>query len=162
MKFITVGTQRFQFNRLLKAVDKLIEEKRLEEEVFAQIGQSTYKPKFYEFKEFINGEEYNEVLRKSEIVITHGGTGTIIKAVKLSKKVIAVQRLKAFSEYVDDHQIQIINGLSEIGFLDKVEDLSNLNEAIFNIRKHEFKEYVSNTSNIILQIEKSIEGEVQF
>lgn len=160
MIFITVGTQRFQFNRLLKVVDKLIEEKRLEEEVFAQIGYSTYKPKFYEFKDFINVEEYDEVLRKSEIVITHGGTGTIIKAVKLSKKVIAVPRVKAFSEHVDDHQIQIINEFSEIGFLDKVEDLSNLNEAIINIRKHEFKEYVSNTSNIILQIEKSIEGEV--
>lgn len=160
MIFITVGTQRFQFNRLLKAVDKLIEEKKLEEEVFAQIGYSTYKPKFYEFKDFINGEEYDEVLRKSEMVITHGGTGTIIKAVKLSKKVIAVPRLKAFLEHVDDHQIQIINEFSEIGFLDKLEDLSNLNEAIINVRKHEFKEYVSNTSNIILQIEKSIEGEV--
>lgn len=160
MIFITVGTQRFQFNRLLRAVDKLIEEKKLEEEVFAQIGYSTYKPKFYEFKDFINGEEYDEVLRKSEMVITHGGTGTIIKAVKLSKKVIAVPRLKAFLEHVDDHQIQIINEFSEIGFLDKLEDLSNLNEAIINVRKHEFKEYVSNTSNIILQIEKSIEGEV--
>ena len=160
MIFITVGTQRFQFNRLLKAVDKLIEEKKIEEEVFAQIGYSTYKPKNFEFKEFINGEEYNEILEKAEIVITHGGTGTIIKAVKLSKKVIAVPRLKAFLEHVDDHQIQIINEFSEVGFLEKVEDLNSLGEAIFNIRKRKFKEYVSNTSNIILQIEKSIEGDI--
>ncbi|VYT80256.1 beta(1,3)galactosyltransferase EpsH [Clostridium tertium] len=160
MIFITVGTQRFQFNRLLKAVDKLIEEKKIEEEVFAQIGYSTYKPKHFEFKEFINGEEYNEILEKAEIVITHGGTGTIIKAVKLSKKVIAVPRLKAFLEHVDDHQIQIINEFSEVGFLEKVEDLNSLGEAIFNIRKRKFKEYVSNTSNIILQIEKSIEGDI--
>lgn len=160
MIFITVGTQKFQFNRLLKEIDKLIEENKISEETFAQIGYCTYKPKYYSFKEFINTDEYDEILKKSDIVITHGGTGTIIKAIKLRKKVIAVPRLKAFGEHVDNHQIQIISEFHEIGFLQKVEDLNNLVDTIQRIKNIETKEYVSNTKNIIFEIEKYIEGEI--
>ena len=40
MIFITLGSQKFQFNRLLKAIDKLVEQGKIKEEVFAQIGIS--------------------------------------------------------------------------------------------------------------------------
>lgn len=159
MIFITVGTQKFQFNRLLKEVDKLIEEKKICEEVFAQIGYSTYKPKNYSFNEFINSEEYSDILNKADIVITHGGTGTIIKSINLRKKVIAVPRLKAFGEHVDNHQIQIISEFSDIGFLQKVDNIDKLSEALESIRNFDVKEYISNTKNIIFEIEKYIEGE---
>ena len=36
MIFITLGSQKFQFNRLLKKVDDLIESGVIKEEVFAQ------------------------------------------------------------------------------------------------------------------------------
>lgn len=41
MIFVTLGSQKFQFNRLLQAVDKL----QTDDEIFAQIGYSDYKPK---------------------------------------------------------------------------------------------------------------------
>ncbi len=47
MIFITLGSQKFQFNRLLKKIDNLIEIGVIQEEVFAQIGYSNYKPKNY-------------------------------------------------------------------------------------------------------------------
>ena len=51
--FITVGSQKFQFDRLLKEIDRLIEEKQLNsEEVFAQIGYSTYEPCHYSYQKF--------------------------------------------------------------------------------------------------------------
>ena len=38
--FITLGSQKFQFNRLLKAVDELCEKGTVDaEDVFAQIGK---------------------------------------------------------------------------------------------------------------------------
>ena len=43
MIFITLGSQKFQFNRLLKAVDDLIEHKKIQDEVFAQTGYSDYQ-----------------------------------------------------------------------------------------------------------------------
>ena len=45
MVFITLGSQKFQFNRLLRAVDELIEKKVIQEDVFAQTGYSDYEPK---------------------------------------------------------------------------------------------------------------------
>ena len=51
--FITVGSQKFQFDRLLKEIDRLVEEKQLNsEEVFAQIGYSTYEPCHYSYQKF--------------------------------------------------------------------------------------------------------------
>ena len=52
MVFITLGSQKFQFNRLLKKIDKLLEEKIIKDNVFAQIGYSDYSPLNYEFKQF--------------------------------------------------------------------------------------------------------------
>ena len=43
MIFVTTGSQKFQFNRLLQKIDLLIEEGMIREEVFAQIGVSDYQ-----------------------------------------------------------------------------------------------------------------------
>jgi UDP-N-acetylglucosamine transferase subunit ALG13 len=51
MIFVAVGTQKFQLNRLLKEIDDLISQGKLQDEVFAQTGHSDYIPKtktFYE------------------------------------------------------------------------------------------------------------------
>ena len=45
MIFVTVGTHEQQFNRLIKEVDRLVEEGIIKEEVFIQIGYSDYDPK---------------------------------------------------------------------------------------------------------------------
>ena len=146
MIFITVGSQKFQFNRLLKEVDRLVKEKKITEEVFAQIGYSDYKPKEYKYKEFLDRDEFSNIMSKCDKVITHGGTGAIIGAVKQEKKVIAVPRLKAFGEHVDDHQLQIISELEEL------EDVIN------TIGNCELNKYVSNTDVIIESIEEFIKN----
>ena len=60
MIFITLGSQKFQFNRLLRAADELIASGALQEEVFAQTGYSDYQPQHYAFQPFLNREEYAE------------------------------------------------------------------------------------------------------
>lgn len=53
--FITLGSQKFQFNRLLKAVDELCEKGTVDaEDVFAQIGYSDYLPKNFSYKKFLD------------------------------------------------------------------------------------------------------------
>ena len=87
MIFVTLGSQKFQFNRLLKEIDRLIEENEVNEEVFAQIGYSDYQPKNYHYKNFLDREEFNEIMSRCDKVITHGGTGAIVGAIKKGKKV---------------------------------------------------------------------------
>ena len=45
MIFVTLGSQKFQFNRLLRKIDDLVEEGVITEEVFAQTGASDYLPR---------------------------------------------------------------------------------------------------------------------
>ena len=113
MIFVTLGSQKFQFNRLLKAVDEL----QTDEKIFAQIGYSDYKPQNYTYKEFLDREEFAAWEEKADIVITHGGTGAIIGAVKKGKKVIAVPRLAKYGEHVDDHQIQLIKQFKDLNLI---------------------------------------------
>ena len=87
MIFVTVGSQKFQFNRLLKKIDELIENKVINEEVFAQIGVSNYKPQNYKYKEFVTQDEFNKYLDEARLIITHAGTGVIVNAIKKGKKV---------------------------------------------------------------------------
>ena len=154
MIFVTLGSQKFQFNRLLIELDKLVEEKKICNDIFAQIGYSDYKPKNYEFKEFLDREQFAEIMERCEIVITHGGTGAIVGAVKREKKVIAVPRLAKFGEHVDDHQLQIIDQFTDMNFIVGVKETNEIYEALEQLKTIEFKKYISNTENIIKSIEE--------
>lgn len=156
MIFVTVGSQKFQFNRLLKEIDKLIEEKKITEEVFAQIGYCDYLPKNYKYKSFLDRNEFANIMSKCDKVITHGGTGAIIGAVKCGKKVIAVPRLAKFGEHVDNHQLQIVEQFENMNFIEYVENEDELGKNIININKKKFEKYKSNTFEIINSIEEFI------
>ncbi|MGL5693421.1 MAG: PssE/Cps14G family polysaccharide biosynthesis glycosyltransferase [Peptostreptococcaceae bacterium] len=156
MIFITLGSQKFQFNRLLEEIDKLVELKIIKDDVFAQIGYSDYKPKSYKFKEFLDRTEYSEIISKCDTVITHGGTGAIVGSIKQDKKVIAIPRLKQFGEHVDDHQLQITSQFKEMDLIETVNDISELANIINTIGNKQFKKYESNTNAIIASIDEFI------
>lgn len=156
MIFITVGSQKFQFNRLLKAIDELIEKKFISEEVFAQVGSSDYIPRNYEYKDFLDREEFAKVSEKADIVITHGGTGAIIGALKKKKRVIAVPRLAEYGEHVDNHQIQLLKEFDQMNLISVCYDLEELGKIYSEIRCIHFEQYKSNTKKILDNIEKYI------
>lgn len=58
MVFITLGSQKFQFNRLLKKADELILTGIIKDQVFVQTGYSDYIPQNYQYKPFLNREEF--------------------------------------------------------------------------------------------------------
>lgn len=156
MIFITLGSQKFQFNRLLKAVDELVAAGKIKDEVFAQIGYSDYKPMNYKYEQFLDREKFSQVMDKAEIVITHGGTGAIIGAVKKGKKVIAVPRLAKYGEHVDNHQLQLVGQFKELNLICECQDCAKLEEAIQTVKSTTYNEYKSNTQVIIDDITKFI------
>mgnify|MGYP001076896846 CR=1 FL=1 len=159
MIFVTVGSQKFQFNRLLEEIDKLVIEGRITEEIFAQTGYSDYEPKHYKFKKFLDRNEFADNMEKCDKVITHGGTGAIIGAVKKEKKVIGVPRLAKFGEHVDDHQIEIISQFEQMNIICSCINLEELGQKYKDIIECEFKKYYSNTKTIVNSIERFIDGE---
>lgn len=157
--FITLGSQKFQFNRLLKAVDELCEKGTVDvEDVFAQIGYSDYLPKNFNYKKFLDRDEFSKEMGKADIVITHGGTGAIIGAVKKGKKVIAVPRLAKYGEHVDDHQLQLIKQFDVLNLICSCQDTDKLEVALDTVQRTSYNSYKSNTANIISSIEEYIKG----
>lgn len=157
MIFVTLGSQKFQFNRLLKAIDVLIEEGKITEEVFAQIGYSDYIPKHYSYERFLDREEFAGIQSKCDIVITHAGTGAIVGALKKGKKVIAVPRLAKYGEHIDDHQLQIVEQFVNQNLIYGLNNCADLEKGLNYVKDNEFGFYQSNTKAIIDSIVNFIE-----
>lgn len=129
MIFVTVGSRQYPFDRLFKKLDELYEDGTLKEKMFAQIGTSTYKPKHYEYKDFISQEEFLDYLNKADIVVSHGASGSIMKALNADKKVIVVTRLEKYGEHINDHQIQNNEAFSKNNYVIMADlELTNLAE----------------------------------
>lgn len=157
MIFVTLGSQKFQFNRLLEKIDEMVAAKTITEEVFAQIGASTYLPKNYAYEKFLDREKFAETIDRCDIVITHGGTGVIIGAVKKNKKVIAVPRLAKYGEHVDDHQLQLLHQFDDLQIICACYDTEQLPEYYEKLDTMQFRPYVSNTQVIIDSIEEFLQ-----
>jgi UDP-N-acetylglucosamine transferase subunit ALG13 len=156
MIFITTGSRSFQFDRLLKAVDIAVENGEIKDDIFAQVGSSKYKVKNYKTVEFLNHEEFNRKMSECDIVLTHGGTGVIVNAVKMGKRVVAVPRLAQYQEAVDDHQIQLVQAFEKLGMVTGCYDCEKIGVAITTSKEKEVKPYVSNTQTIIESVDSFI------
>ena len=133
MIFVCVGSRNYQFNRLFIKLDELIERDIIKEPVFAQIGVSSYIPKYYQYKDFLDKNEYIKKIDEADIVITHGGTGSIMQALKAGKKVITATRLEKYGEHINDHQIQNNKAFEINGYVLAVYEMDKLGEALEKI-----------------------------
>ena len=109
MILVLLGTQDKPFIRLLEEIDKLKNNKIIKDDVIVQAGLTKYKSENMELHGLIQIDELMKLMEKSDLVITHGGVGSILSALQLGKKVIAIPRLAEYGEHTNNHQIQIVN-----------------------------------------------------
>ncbi|MDD5148631.1 MAG: glycosyltransferase [Candidatus ainarchaeum sp.] len=133
--FVSVGTHPQQFNRLLQRMDMLLAEGRISAEVFAQAGNSDYKPENFKFEKFLGEAEFEEKFSWADIVVSHGGAGTIINAMLNRKRLVIVPRLKKFSEHTNDHQLDLAEALEKKGSAIAVFEIEKLGDAIRKAEK---------------------------
>ncbi len=149
MIFVVLGTQKFQLNRLLKLLDEYVYAGFIKEEVVAQIGHSSYVPQHYEYKQFMDKEEFDSTIQKADIVIAHSGVGTIMTAINSKKPVIVFPRLAKYKEHVDDHQLDIAKAFETKKYVLCCYEEDNLYEKIKECRNFQFEEYVSHREKIV-------------
>lgn len=157
MILVLLGTQANDFSRLLKEIDKQIKNGTIKEEVIVQAGSTKYESDKMKQFDLLSREEIEELKKKANIIITHGGVGSIVSSIKLGKKVIAVPRQKEYGEHVNNHQFQIIENFEKQGYIKGVYKMEELKNALKEIEKFEPKKYESNTNKIIEIIEKYID-----
>lgn len=157
MIFVVLGTQKFQLNRLLQKLDEYVEKKMISDEIFAQIGSSTYKPKYYKYAEFMDKKDFDETIRKADVIISHSGVGTIITAINAQKPVVVYPRLAKYKEHVDDHQLDIAKAFETKKYVICCYENDDLLEKINKSREYHFDEYVSQQKQIVGIIKKFME-----
>lgn len=153
MILVTVGTQKFQMDRLIKVVDELAGGR--EEPFFVQSGHSGYAPVHCEYAPFLSKEALNEKADQCSVMICHAGVGSILLGLKKNAKVIVVPRLKKFGEHVDDHQIEIAESFAKAGYIRMVTDISALAEEINCCKEwtpQQFKSNKERFNQLILDI----------
>jgi exopolysaccharide biosynthesis WecB/TagA/CpsF family protein len=149
MIFVITGTQKFEFNRLLKAMDELLANKKITDKVFAQTGYSTYIPQNYEYSQYLPMQEFDKHVSESSLIVCHSGGAAINTALKAGKKVVAVPRLEKFNEHVDDHQLEIAKKYGEANFLEVCHDIGKLDEYIEIAKKKEFATLENSKDKIV-------------
>ncbi len=158
MIFVTVGTHEQQFNRLVSAVDNLVNSGSVVEEVFIQLGYSTYEPKCCKWERMLSFDRMQDFMTSADVVITHGGPSSFMEVLALGKTPIVVPRLAVFGEHVNNHQLDFVKEVYNSGKgIIPVYDISELLEAISQARKT-IDNYSdnSNNKNFCMQLAKLI------
>ena len=128
MIFLTVGTWRSGYDRLVKAVDELVTGGVITEKVVVQSGYSSYEPKHMQAIDFCSPDEFTEMISKAKVVISHAGMGTIIEAVKQNKPLIVVPRKPRLGEVDNGHQFITARQLEKEGKILVAYEVSELLE----------------------------------
>lgn len=157
MIFVTLGTQDKSFHRLLEALDKAVEKGEIKDKIIVQAGHTKYESKNMEIFDLISPEEFKKLVADCDILITHGGVGSILTAVKQGKKVIAAARLKKYKEHGNDHQKQIIKEFEKEGYLVELKDFNQVGKTLNKCKKFKQKKFKSNTENMINLIDNLVE-----
>jgi UDP-N-acetylglucosamine transferase subunit ALG13 len=128
---VTVGTSAF--NSLIKAVDEQLKPK--DYQVICQIADGSYKPQKHNYLSFSNN--FDDLIDFVDIVITHGGAGTIFNLLERGKKLLVVPNL----ERIDKHQMDLCNfiDINDYGVI--CPDLKKLLSQLKYSLKHKPKKY---------------------
>ncbi|SRR5574344_1298471 len=157
MILILLGTQDKPFERILKAVSKSIKSGNIKDKVIAQVGCTKYDLDDITCFDFKPKEEVQELIKEADMVITHGGVGTIIECISNDKKVIVVPRLKKYKEHTNDHQLQITKEFADKKYIIPLYDVKNLNKALDEVKTFMPLKYESNQENFVNSIRNYID-----
>ena len=122
MIFVTVGTSRLPFDRLVAAGDELAEH----EPTTVQRGCSTTPLRRAGLVDFLPFDVLGHYVDAARVVVTHAGAGSILVALHAGKRPVVVPRLRRFHEAVDDHQSALAARLAAAGLVTVVSDPADL------------------------------------
>lgn len=149
MILVTLGTQDKSFKRLLEKIDEEIKKGHIKDEVIVQAGHTKYESTNMKIFDFIDRDEFSNLIKKCDILLTHGGVGSILTGLSNNKKVIATPRLARFQEHINDHQLEIIKNFGEKGYVIPLINLDDLSKSLKAAKKFVPNNYESNTKNMI-------------
>jgi UDP-N-acetylglucosamine transferase subunit ALG13 len=105
---VTVGMQ-LGFDRLIEAMDRIAP--TLGMEVIAQTGKGSFVPSNMTAREKIGPEEFEQLIQRSQLIVSHAGIGTILTAQRFSTPIVLFPRRLEYGEHRNDHQVATVRNL---------------------------------------------------
>ncbi len=155
MIFAIFGMGEFSFDRLLNKLEKY--HLRTKKDIFAQIGNTKNKNKIIKSIDFLSYDLVIKYISKAEVVITHGGAGSIKDCLTLNAKTIAFPRSIEFGE-CQHNQSELVEKLHKQKKLINASNFDTLEDAIIQAKNIDKFLNPSNelTENINLLLKKII------
>jgi UDP-N-acetylglucosamine transferase subunit ALG13 len=127
--FATVGAT-LPFDRLVTSVSELKAAGEIPEQVIIQTGVGGARPADLEVVETMPFDRVQALLQEASIVVCHGGTGSLITALRQGCQVIAMPRLSELGEHYDDHQSEITEAFVQRGLIQVARNPEELRAAL--------------------------------
>lgn len=113
MILVTVGTD-LPFDRMVKIVDTWAKANQ-RQDIFAQIGEGGWKPRYIPHVEFLQPGEFSEYFNSAKVIISHAGMGTILSALFHGKPILVMPKLARLAEHRNEHQTATAIRMRDLG-----------------------------------------------
>ncbi|MFX0547524.1 glycosyltransferase [Roseovarius sp. S1116L3] len=113
MIFLTIGTHE-PFDRLAKAVDEWASQASRDHEIIAQVispPTDAYVPEHFDMIAHMSPAQYENQIKRSDLIVSHAGMGTILTAFTHGKPIVIMPRRGHLNETRNDHQYTTIKSI---------------------------------------------------
>lgn len=155
--FATVGAT-LPFDRLVEMVGAAKASGHIHERVLVQTGVGGLRPDGVEVVETLPFDGMQKALREADIVVCHGGTGSLITALRQGCRVIAVPRLFERGEHYDGHQAEITRAFEERGLIAVANSPEELVSALRTVRGRPPVSATTDPAGLIAHLDEILAG----
>ncbi|HEX6923049.1 MAG TPA: PssE/Cps14G family polysaccharide biosynthesis glycosyltransferase [Bacillales bacterium] len=157
MILVVLGTHELPFTRMLEEVERCKKNGAITDDIIVQLGHTPYQSDVMTLEKFVSYEEMDRLYDEARLILTHGGTGSIISGLKKDKKIIAAARLKKYGEHNDDHQLELIDQFVKANYILEWRENEPLEEVLRETRHFTPSPFQSGKENMIRLLRGFIE-----
>jgi UDP-N-acetylglucosamine--N-acetylmuramyl-(pentapeptide) pyrophosphoryl-undecaprenol N-acetylglucosamine transferase len=115
--FVAVGTRDEPFDRLIAAVERAAAAGVLPAPAHGQCGSSVLDAPSLSLDQFLPPERIAAAVADARFIVCHAGSGMIAAALRAGRRPLVMPRLRQHGEHVDDHQLQLVEKLGDMGLV---------------------------------------------
>lgn len=127
---VTVGLERKPFDRMLRAVDEAVGKGWIPSDTLVQRGHTLFPCQYCKPIPFLSFDELRDAVRQTDLVIAHGGVGSVLLALEEGKIPLVIPRRRDLGEHVDNHQIEFVKRMEGEGRVMAAYDTRELNRVL--------------------------------
>lgn len=126
--FVTLGTIRpYRFDRL---VDLVLAQLLPTDEVAWQLGVTSRSQLPGRVLDHMAADDFAAAVRWSDVVVTHGGVGTLLTLLDMGKMPVVLDRERKRAEHVDNHQNEVVSRLVQLGLAVRLDSDDSLQSVV--------------------------------